>query len=156
MDFGSGDGFGEGKIVVFHHDAADEGDEEHAEDAADEHEGGGFQVAVFDVEDRPGAGNDKGGDGEDGAGGDGLADGAGGTGEVLFENGSALEAEEGHADDGGGVGGGDRDAGLEPEIGIGGAEDDAHQETEDDGEVGELRHFAVDGDVGDVFFLAHC
>ena len=40
VDLSGGDGFGEGQFRIFHHDAAHERYEEHAEDAAGHHEDG--------------------------------------------------------------------------------------------------------------------
>ena len=68
---------------------------------------------------------------EDGAGCDRFADGAGGSREVLFEDAAfAEDSQDGHADDGGGIGGGDGHAGAQSEIGVGGAEDDAQHESD--------------------------
>ena len=48
-------------------------------------------------------------------------------------------------DDGRGVGGGDRHAGLEAEVGVGGAHEDGHDDAEEHGAERELAGLAVGG-----------
>ena len=82
-------------------------------------------------------------DREDRAGGHRLADRADGSGEVLLEHAALEQAQHGHADDGGRVGGRDGHAGPQPEVGVGGAEDDAHHEAEHERPERELAHRRV-------------
>ncbi len=152
VDLGRRDGLGEGEVGVGDHDPAEERDEEDAEQAADEHQEGRFDVGVDRVEIRPGADDQKGRDGEDGPGGDGLADRAHGPGDVLLEDGALHQAEDGHADDRGRVGGRDGHAGPQAEIGVRRSEDDGHEDAEDERPQGELPHLGLFGDVG---LMAH-
>ncbi len=151
VDFGCGDGFGERQRGVFDHDAADEGDEQDAEDAADDHHRGGLPVGVREVELRPGPGDDEGGDGENRTGGNGFADGARGTREILFEDGTFPDAQDGHADDGGRIRGGDGDARAQAQVGVGSAQDHAHDEAENHGPGRKFRHLCIFGNKRTVF-----
>ena len=148
MDLGRGDRFGEDEVGVGDHDPAQEGDEQDAQKAADEHQGRRLDVGVEGVELRPGAGDDEGRDGEDGPGGDRFADRADGPGDVLLEDRALHEPQDGHADDGRRIGGGDRHAGPEAEVGVGRAEDDGQDEADEDGPEGEFPHVGFFGDVG--------
>ena len=148
VDLGRGDGFGEDQVGIGDHDPAEEGDEEDAEQAADEHQGRGLDVGVEGVEVRPGARDDEGGDGEDGPGGDRFADGADRPGDVLLEDRALHDLQDGHADDGRGIGGRDGHAGPEAEVGVGRAEDDGQNEADEDGPKREFLHVRFFGDVG--------
>ena len=64
-------------------------------------------------------------------------------------------AQHGHADDGRRIGGGDRHAGAQAEVGVGRAENDAHDEPEQERPQGELRHGRVRGDVRLELLVAH-
>ncbi len=75
------------------------------------------------VEGSPGAGHYEGGDGEDGAGGYRLTYGARCARDVFFEDRSFEDAEEGHADYGGWISGGDGLSGVQAEVGVGGSQD---------------------------------
>jgi hypothetical protein len=57
-----------------------------------------------------------------------------GPGDVLLEDAALEQLQQGHADDGGRVGRGDGHAGLEAEVGVGGAEDHRQRQTDGDGE----------------------
>ena len=140
VDLGRGHGFGEDEVGVGDHDPAQERDEHDAEEAADEHQGRGLDVGVEGVEVRPDAGDEEGRDGEDGPGGDRFADGADRPGDVLLEDRALHEPQDGHADDGRRIGGGDRHPGPQAEVGVGRAEDDGQDEADEDGPEGEFPH----------------
>ena len=70
----------------------------------------------------------------------GFADRAGGPRDVLFEDGAFEHPQHGHTNDGCGIRGGDGLAGAQPEVGIGGAQDDAHHQTQQHRAQGELLH----------------
>ena len=113
--------------------AAQRNHEEHAQPAADErqHEDAG----VLEIE----AEEDQRGQGEDDAGGDGLAGVAGGLDDVVFEDRRAAEgaqnADGEHRDgDGGGYG----EAGAQAHIDRDRAEDDAEDGAEQKGAKGEF------------------
>ena len=53
VDLGRRHRFREGKLRIFHHDPAHQGNEEHPEDAADHDQRGGFPVGVAGLERRP-------------------------------------------------------------------------------------------------------
>jgi hypothetical protein len=130
VDLGGGHRLGEGQLGVLHHHAAQQGDEEDAEDAADDHERRGLPVVGRGVEVHRPCRMTKAGMREDGAGGDRLADRADGAGEVLLEDGALEDAQHGHADDRGRVGGGDGHAGAQAEVGVGRAEHDGHDQAQ--------------------------
>src|SRR4029077_16120518 len=69
-----------------------------------------------------------------------FTDRARGTRDVLFQDGAFEHAQHRHADHRRGVGGGDRLAGFESEICVGGAQNHAHHQAEHDGSPGELLH----------------
>ena len=148
VDLGGGHALGVREFRILHHDAAEQGHEHDAQHAAGEHDQRTGDVVAHGEELRPDAADDEGGDGEDGAGGHGLADAAHGAGHVLFEDGALHELDEGHPDDRRGVGGGDGHAGLQPEVGIGGAEHHGHDEADEHRPQGELPHVLVGGDKG--------
>ena len=85
VNFGRGDRFRKRKFWIFDHHAADEGDEENPENAADHDEGGGFPISVSGREGWPSFSNDECGERKNGAGGHGFADRACGSGDVFFE-----------------------------------------------------------------------
>ena len=123
-DVGAGGAFGVDEGVVLFDDelAAERDHEEDAEPAAEEGEGedaGGLEIEAEE---------DEGGQGEDDAGGDGLAGVAGGLDDVVFEDaGFAEGAEDGDGEDGDGDGGGDGEAGAEADVDGDGSEEDAEE-----------------------------
>ena len=134
-DVGAGGAFrvGEGAVLLDDELAAQGDHEEHAEPAADEgeHEDAG----VFELE----AEEDQRGQGEDDAGGDGLAGVAGGLDDVVFKDGGAAEgAQDADGENGDGNGGGDGESGAEAHVDGDGAEDDAEEAAEEESAEGEL------------------
>ena len=59
VNFRGGQRFGEGQLGVFHHAAANQGDEEDAENAADHDQCGGFPVGIGDAKGRPSLGQQE-------------------------------------------------------------------------------------------------
>jgi hypothetical protein len=122
-------------VVLFDDERAAQGNhEEYAEKAADErqHEDAG----VLEVE----AQEDKRGQGEDDAGGDGLAGVAGGLDDDVLKDGAAAEgAEDADGQHRDGNGGGYRETGAQAHIDRDGAKDDAEERAEQNGAEGELR-----------------
>ncbi len=112
-DVGAGGAFGVDERAVLFDDklAAQRDHEEHAEPAAEESEGedaGGFEVEAEE---------DECGQGEDDAGGDGLACVSGGLDDVVFEDaGSAEGAEDGDGEHGDGDACGDRKPGAQADV----------------------------------------
>ena len=87
--------------------------------------------------------------GEDDAGGDGLAGVAGGLDDVVFEDAGAAEgAEDGDGEDGDRNGGGDGETGAEADVDGDGAEEDAEDGAEEEGADGELGARFGGGDKG--------
>ena len=109
----------ERKLRIFDHDPAQQGHEEDAEHTAYQHQDGRFPVGVREVKYRPGAGDHECRNGEDGARGYRFADRAYGSGNVLFQQGALHQAQHRHADDRGGIGGGDGHAGAQAQISVG-------------------------------------
>ena len=145
VNFGGGYGFGERKLGILHHDAPQQGDEQDAQQSADDHQRHRLPVAVGAEHGiagvvAPQAGDDESGNGEDGAGGHRFADGADRAGDVFLEDRALHQAKNGHADDGRRVGGGDGHAGAQAEISVGGAQNAGHEQPENHGAGGELRH----------------
>src|SRR5208337_716705 len=97
MDFRGGNGFREGKLRVFDHYTAEQGDEENAEGSADHHESDALPVVVG-AESGPHSADDEGRDGESGTGGDGFSDGTDGSRHVFFQQAAFDEFEQRHAD----------------------------------------------------------
>ena len=147
---------GIGQRAVLDHDAAQEGDEEDAQDAAHDHEGARGEVlrGVEGLE-APDLEDDEGRDREDRARRHRLADRADRSRVVLLEERALHHPQHRHADDRGRVGGRDRHAGAQAEVGVGGAEHDAHHQAQEEGPDRELRHRGVVGDVGLVVLVAH-
>ncbi len=150
VNFRGGDRFGEGKLRVFDHDAAEQRDKEYAEQAADHHERDRLPV-VFHPEARPEARKHKGRYRETGAGGNGFADGSDRAGHVFFQQRSLHEPQQRHADDRGRIGRGNRHACFQPKIGVGGAQDPGHQQTEDHGSESKLAHLHICRHIGSEF-----
>ncbi len=108
--------------------------EEHAQPSADqgEHEDAG----VLEIE----AEKDERGQGEDDAGGDGLAGIAGGLDDVVLEDGGAAEdAQDADGEHRDGNGGGDRESGAQAHVDRDRAEDDAEDRAQQHGAEGEFR-----------------
>ena len=145
VNLGSSHRFGERKLGIFHHHAAHQRDEKHAENAADHHQHRRFPIGVRRVERGPRAGNHEGGQCEDSAGRHRLADRSGGSREILLENGALAEPENGHADDGRGIRRGDGHAGTKAQVSVGCAEDDAQHKPQQNGPQRELLHLHVVG-----------
>ena len=152
VDLGRGHRFREDEVGVGDHDPAEEGHEEDPQQAADEHQGRGLDVGLDGVELQPGPGDEEGRDGEDGPGGHRLPDGADGPGDVLFQDGPPHDPENGHADDGRRVGGGDGHAGPQAEVGVGRPEDDGQHEPDEQRPEGEFPQVRL---LGDVRLMAH-
>ena len=144
-DVGAGGALGvdEGVVLVDDELAAQRDHEEDAEPAAEEGEGedaGGLEIEAEE---------DERGQGEDDAGGDGLAGVAGGLDDVVFEDGGFAEgAEDGDGEDGDGDGGGDGEAGAEADVDGDGSEEDAEDGAEEEGAGGELGAGFGGGDEG--------
>ena len=119
--------FGERQIRIFHHHAPQQRDEQDAQRAAHRHQRHRFPVAVLQVERRPDARQHEGRDGEHRAGGHRLADGADGTGHVLFQNRALHQPQNGHADHRRRIGGRDGHAGAQTQVQVGGAQDHGHR-----------------------------
>ena len=129
-DVGAGCAFGVGQRAVFLHDelAAEGNHEEHAQPAADqgEHEDAGVLQLKAEKDER--------GQGEDDAGGDGLASIARGLDDVVFKNGGAAEsAEDADGEHGDGDRGGNGEAGAQAHVDGDSAEDDSEEGAEEDG-----------------------
>lgn len=124
---------GEGAVLL-HDELAAQGDhEEHAQPAADE--GQEKDAGVLKIE----AEEDQCREGEDDAGGDGLASVAGGLDNIVFENGRAAKgAQDTDGEDRDGDGGGYGEAGAEAHVDGDGAKDEAEEAAEEDGAEGEL------------------
>ena len=128
---------------IFDQHAADQRNEEHAQDAAGHHEGGGFPVRRAGREIKPGTRDHERRDGEDRARRDRFADGARSSGDILFKDGPFKDAQYGHADDGRRISCGDGLSGLQAKVGIGRAQDHAHHEPEQHGPQREFLHLDV-------------
>ncbi len=113
--------------------AAQGNHEQHAQPAADEREHEDARVLEIEAE------KNKRREGEDDAGGDGLAGIAGGLDDVVFEDGGAAEGPQNtdgeHSD---GDGGGHGEAGAQAHVDRNRAEDDAEDGAEKKGSEGEL------------------
>ena len=156
VDLGGGHRFGERQLLVLHHDPPQDGHEQNADETTHQHDGGGLEVVGQGHEiPRPDSGDHERRNREDGPGGDRFADGADGPGDVLLENAALEQLQQGHADDGGRVGRGDGHAGLEAEVGVGGAEDHRQRQTDGHGPKGELLHVRRHRNVGDVLLIGH-
>ncbi len=147
VDLGGGHRFRERQIGVFHHHAPEQGHEQNAEDAAHQHQGGGFPVGDRGIESLPGSRDHEGRNGEHRARGDGFADRAHRSGDVLLEDGALAQLQHGHADDGGRIGGGNGHARAQAQVGVGGAQDHGHDQAQQHGAEGELPHLGLLGNV---------
>ena len=87
---------------------------------------------------------------EDRSCGDAFSDGAGGSGNIFFEQRSLPGPQHRHGDDGCRIGRGDGDAGTQTEIGIGRAENYRQDQPHKHGAEGQLLHLHGFGDVGAV------
>ena len=148
VDLRRGDRFREGKLGVFDHHAPQQGHEQNAQRAADQHQDRRFPVGMLEVEHRPRARDHERRNGEDRARGDRFANRSDGSGDVLFEDRALHDAQHGHADDGCGIRRSDGHAGAQAEVGVGRAQDDGHDQAEQNGADGELRHGGVFRNVG--------
>ncbi len=120
------------------------------------HQRAGFPVGVLEVERRPGLGDHERGNGEDGARGDRLSDGADGPRDVLLEDGASEQTQHGHADDRRRIGGGDGHSGAQAQIGVGRAEDHGHDQSEQNRAQRELAHLHAFRNVGTELFRRSC
>ena len=144
-DVGAGGAFGVLEDAVFLNDerAAERDHEEDAEVAADQRQHEDAEVLEIEAEE------DERGQGEDDAGGDGLAGVAGGLDDDGFENrGLALVAQEADGDDRDGDGGGHRETGAQAHVDRDPAEDDAEDGAQQDGAEGEFGAVFVGRDEG--------
>ncbi len=144
--------FGEGKFGIFHHDASQQRNEEDAEGTAEQHQDRRLPVGVLEIKDRPCAGYDECRDREDCARSHRLSDGAHGSGNVLFEDRALHQAQNGHTDNRGRIGGGDGHAGAQAKVSVRGAEDYGEHQAEQHGPERKLRHGRVIGNVGTELF----
>ena len=129
VDLRGGDRLGEGKLGVFDHHAAQQGDEQNAEHSAHQHQDRRFPVGMLKVKYRPCAGDHERWDGEDRARGHRFADRADGSRDVLLQHRALHEAQQRHADDGRGIRGGDGHAGAQAEIGVSCAQNDGQNQA---------------------------
>ncbi len=138
--------------ILDHHPAQDR-HEHDAQQAAEDHERRRDQVLLPQMGgvELPQVEDDERRDGEDGARGHRLTNRADGPGEVLLEDGAALEQpEHRHADDGGRVSGGNRHPRAQSEVRVGRAQDDAHEQAQDERAQRELALIGRVGHVGHV------
>ncbi len=147
-DLGAGAALRERQPGVHGEGAPEQDDEEDAEEAADEQDEGRLPV----VEARPqplapDVHHHEGGHGEDGPGGERLPHRGRRAHGVLLEDGAAEErqAEGGDREDGRGEGGRHRLAGLEAEVGVGGAEEGGDHDPEEERLRGQLRQALLGG-----------
>jgi hypothetical protein len=150
VNFRRGHGFGEGQLRIFDQRAPDERDEQHAQDAADDHQRGGLPVGVRRIERRPGAGHNERGQREDRAGSHRFADRTGGARDVFFQHRSLESAQHGHADDGRRIGGSDGHSRVQAEVRVGCAKDHGHHQSQQDGAQRQFLHLHVFGNEGAV------
>ena len=125
-DLRRGDAFGKGKVRFDDERPSKNNDEEHAQEAADEHDGGAFPIV--DLIPRPR--DHERGNGKDRAGNERFTDRRRGAGDVFFEDGSAKRSERSHGDDRCWKRGGHREPCFHSEVRIGGAQHDRHQHAE--------------------------
>jgi len=136
---------GERQRRVLDHDAAEDGHEHDAQNAAQDHERRSQEVLLQHVlaVEVPELQDHERGNREDRARRDRLTDRADGPGEVLLEDRAAADAQQRHADDRRRVGRGDRHAGAQAQVGVGRPQDDAHAAAEQQRPHRELGHRRV-------------
>ena len=129
VDLGRGDALGKREIRLDDERSPQNDDEQHAEDAADEHD----ERALPVVELRPCAGDHERGDGENRARDQRLSHRGRGARDVLLENRSAEGPEGGHGDDRRGKGRRDGESRLHAQVRVRGAEHHGHQHAQENG-----------------------
>ena len=158
VNFGCRHRFGKGQLRVFHHRAADEGNEKHAEHGAYQHQRGGFEIGRICGQ-RPHAGPEsqvlrnhrrrphvrqiKRRQSEHSARRHRFADSARGARDILFENASAAQSEHGHANHRRRISGRDGLAGAQAQVGVGRPQHHRHHQPQQQRAPGQLAHLHV-------------